>query len=316
MGLYRLEELDSDIHDLAVKLYDMQALQQAAEAVHVLTPVTSLMNPFDSFWFKYETIRSEQGAVVSGNGYPELGTIPERCRTVVGLDPQPYIDAEAVFESAALNMSDLAGAPGNILTNIGNWYGDAAEAFEDYFSGYEPAQARQAELFAVAINACASLHTVILQVNEAVRAMIAAAHLQADQMIQKYKDTQKELDNAAITAVLSVGAAVLGGVAATGATAALTVTGSVAGGGSSLIQATFTLSQKHAELRAINPTEFVDTLAEAVSGIEDVIRSLDDELYAEIDAARSQWNMHQIAVPAPPGGDEVDTESFYHESSA
>ncbi len=45
------------------------------------------------------------------------------------------------------------------------------------------------------------------------------------------------------------------------------------------------------------------------------LRSADDENHAGIDSIRSEWSMREVAMPTPPGADEIDIESFHHESS-
>ncbi|MCC3763582.1 hypothetical protein K3N28_10910 [Glycomyces sp. TRM65418] len=69
------------------------------------------------------------------------------------------------------------------------------------------------------------------------------------------------------------------------------------------------------QLTANNLETLLTSLGERFSEVESAIREADDEICESIDALRSEWSMREIAIPAPPGAEDVDTESFHHASS-
>ncbi|RRR99372.1 hypothetical protein [Glycomyces terrestris] len=310
---YSLEQLDQDLYDLASKLHEMKALEQTIDEFWARVGVQAI--PLVGTWFQliYDEITSGQEGVIISSDAAVLEDLPDRCRRLVGIDSAPFHDAAALFESTAADMVGIEGAPGNILSNIGNWYGDAAEAFEEYFSAYSPAQARQAELFASTINACSSLEAAALQANAAVQSLMAEALKMADQMIAAYKDTQKALEVNLVIGILGIAAAGFGVVAAAGAAAA--IAGAASSGAGSLVSSIYAFSQIDAQLEASDSNTLVSSMSRNLASTETAIMQADEEIYSAIEALRGNWSMREIAIPAPPGSDEVDTESFHHESS-
>jgi hypothetical protein len=110
---------------------------------------------------------------------------------------------------------------------------------------------------------------------------------------------------AIVGAGLSMGAA---------AGAALAITGAASGGVASLASGAYSFSQSEKQLSALNLQDLKDQLHLHLTEIEGPIVEADDEIAESIEALRAQWTMEKIAIPAPPGGDEVDIESFHHES--
>lgn len=311
--LYTLEQLDGDLYDLALKLYDMKALEQAIDEFWASVAVDAI--PLVGPWLNalYDKYRSAQDPVIIGSDAAVLADLPDRCRYLVGIDPVPYQEATVHFEATALDMVGIEGAPGNILGKIGNWYGDAAEAFEEYFAGYSPAQARQAELFAATINASASLEATVRGGQQAVRDLLTQALSLADQMIDKYKGTQKALEVNLAIGVAGIAAAGFGIAAAGGAAAALG--GAVSSGAGSLVSSIYAFNQTYSELSASDSDELVESMSVLLVGIESAVHDADEGIATEIETIRSEWTMREMAIPAPPGADEVNTESFHHESA-
>ncbi len=309
---YPIEKLEQHLYELVVKLHDMKALEQAIDQfwADFALEAIPLVGPY--FAALYEKFSSEQAAVITSGDYPVLGSLPDRCRNVVGIDPTAFSEAQGVFEPLAMDMVGLDGAPGNMLNKIGSWYGDAAEAFEDYFAGYVPAQARQAEIFAAAINSCASLYELSMQSKIAVQELLNQSLELADQMIAMYKETQKALKVNATIVVAGIAAAGFGAAAAAGAAA---LSAAAASGVSALLSSTYAFDQVYAQLAASDSASLVDALDEHLVKIETAITQADDEIAEEIERLRDGWTMSQVTIPAPPGRDEVDIDGFHHESS-
>jgi L-lactate utilization protein LutC len=309
---YPLEELEQHLYELAVKLHDMKALEQAIDQfwAEFALEAIPLVGPY--FAALYEKFSSEQGAVVSSGDYPVLEGLPNRCRNIVGIDPTTFTEAQGIFEPVAMDMVGIEGAPGNMLTKIGSWYGDAAEAFEDYFAGYAPAQARQAELFAATINSCASLEELAVQSKLAVKELLQQSLELADKMITTYKETQKALKINAVIAVVGIAAAGFGAAAAAGAAA---LSSAAAGGVSALLSSTYSFDQVYTQLAASDSASLIDTFNEHLVKVETAITQADDEISGEIERLREGWTMSQVTIPAPPGSDEVGIDGFHHESS-
>lgn len=74
-------------------------------------------------------------------------------------------------------------------------------------------------------------------------------------------------------------------------------------------------SQLTALRKAKDSKDFLNELHKALVYTEKIITDADDEIYENIEMVQSAWSMREIAIPAPPGTDEIDTESFHHESS-
>jgi len=308
---YTLDQLESHLSDLAPKFRELIALEEAVADWNVVTAAVSFTGG-PTFPVYYEIALQKADEAFPGGGLEFLGNLPERARRIVGIDPEPFRSAQATLESVALSMADLEGAPGNVLGKIGNWYGDAAEAFEEYFSGYAPAQARQAELFASAINACMSLDLAVTASNAAVRSQIEGALELAQGLIDGYWAAQAALTVAVGVTVIGLATMGFGLAAATGAAA---IASAVGGGAGALASGVYSVQQSQKEMSAKNLEEFVDTLNKNLTDVELALSTADEDIYTEIDTLRSEWTMRQIEIPAPPGSDEVDTESFHHESA-
>jgi uncharacterized protein YukE len=308
---YTLDQLESDLSDLAPKVRELLALEGAVAEWDVLTAAASLTGG-PSFPIYYEGALRQVDEQFPDGGLDFLGNLPDRCRRVVGIDPEPFRSAQGTLEAIAVDLVDLEGAPGNILGKIGNWYGDAAEAFEEYFSGYAPAQARQAELLASAINACMSLDEMVTAAGKALRSQMKGAIELAQRLIEEYWAAQSALTVA--VGVTVIGLATMGfGLAAAAGAAALA--SAIGGGAGALASGVYSIQQVEKEMSAKNLEEFIDALNTDLVEVEEAVNTADQEIYDAIDALRSEWTMRQIEIPAPPGAGDVDTESFHHESA-
>ncbi|MQM28345.1 hypothetical protein [Glycomyces albidus] len=308
---YTLDQLENDLSELAAKVRELAALEEAVADWDVLTAAASLAGA-PSFPVYYENALGQVDDRYPGGGLDILGVFPDRCRRIAGIEPEPFRVAQAALESIALEMVDLEGAPGNILNKIGNWYGDAAEAFEEYFSGYAPAQARQAELLAAAINACKSLDDTVTQANEALRSQIKGAIELATGLIEAYWESQTTLTVAVAVTVIGLATMGFGLAAAAGAAALLSAIG---GGAGALASGAYSVYQSEKEMSAKNLGEFVNGIDGNLTELETAVNTADEDIFDEIDALRSEWTMSKIAIPAPPGAGEVDSDTFSHESS-
>ncbi|MEU6246534.1 hypothetical protein [Glycomyces sp. NPDC047010] len=306
------EEVDAKLYDLAVKANELQALEAAVAAWNPVAAAAAAVGTGLPFQAYYDAAIESQGGVISSGDYPELRTIPELCRNIFSIDAEQFRGATELLDGVASDMADLQGAPGNVLTKIGNWYGDAAEAFEEYFSGYEGAQARQAELLAAAVNACGSMASIVEVSQESMSSLLTNANDLADKMIQNYWDTQEAMQNTMTLVVLGVIAA---GLSAGAAVGALALVGSIGGGVSALAGGMYSFQVSEVELSAQNLNTLLNDVCTEFSKVESAIRHADDEIYDAIDSLRSGWTMREVAIPAPPGTDEADIESFHHASS-
>lgn len=319
---YTLEALESDLYTLALKMHEIDNLEQTVAQFWTAAAVQAIPFAGTAFWQLYTEIQAQNEASIISADSDRLGQLPDRCRRIVGIDHHQFEGAQRHFEPVALDMVDFQGAPGNVLSNIGNWNGTAAEAFEEYFSGYAPAQARQAELLVAQINACASLMEIVKQAKEAVKALLEGAKKLADDMIEAYKETLKDLTVTLVVGVVTIvaagfgvaaaGAAVAGGAA--GGAAALA--GAIGGGVGSLSSSVYTIEQTYVELEASTGDGVISSVSDLLKTTEDAITNADDEIHADLEVIRSEWSISQIAIPAPPGSDEISGDSFHHESAS
>jgi hypothetical protein len=314
---YTLDILESDLYNLALKMNDIETLEQTVDQFWAAAAVNAIPVPGlgAAFWQLYSEIQAQNQARIISADSELLGSLPDRCRRIVGIDHHQFEVAQAVFEEVALGMVDLYGAPGNILTSIGSWNGTAAEAFETYFTGYEPAQARQAALLAAEINACASLTALVTQAKQAVKDLLAKTLVLADEMITKYKETLKALDVGLAAAVLTIVATGFGVGAATGATAGLAATGAATGGAGSLVSSVYGFDQAYKNIEGQDRESLLDSASFMLGETETAIDTADQEIHDDLEKVRSEWSISQIAIPAPPGSDEISGESFYHDSA-
>lgn len=312
---YTLEALESDLYTLALKMNEIENLEQTVDQFWAAAAVQAIPVAGPVFWQLYSEIQAQNEASIISADSILLGSLPDRFRRIVGIDHHQFIGAQEHFEPVALGMVDLYGAPGNILTNIGSWNGNAAEAFETYFTGYEPAQARQAALLAAEINACASLTNLVVQSKAAVKNLLKVTIGLADEMITTYRETLKALEVGLVAAVFTIVATGFGIGAAAGATAALAATGAAAGGVGSLISSVYGFEQAYAEIKGKDRESLLDSISFTLGEIEVAIDTADQEIHDDLEMIRAEWSISQIAIPAPPGSDEISGDSFYHESA-
>lgn len=306
------DQLEQQLYSLAVKINELQALEAAIDVWSPMASIAASAGTGLSFEAYYDAALTSQGGVISSGEYPELRGIPDFCRNILSIDDGQFSAATELLDGVALDMVDLQGAPGNVLNKIGNWYGDAAESFEEYFSGFSPSQARQAELLSAAVNSCASMEAMATSAKESATSLIKGAADLADEMIKIYWDTQKALQTTVTLGILSLAAA---GMSAGASTGALALAGSVGGGASTLAGSVYSFQVTEAQLEADDLQSLLDGLNDRFREVEVAIRSADDEIYSSIDALRSEWSMREVAVPAPPAADEANTQSFHHEST-
>jgi hypothetical protein len=160
--------------------------------------------------------------------------------------------------------------------------------------------------------ACASLESIATHSKVAVSSLIKNANTLAEGMIKTYWDTQEAMQDTMTIAVVSVVAA---GLSAGAASGAVVVTGSLGGGCASLASAMYSFHLSDKELSVKTRQGLLDGTHQMLVEVESAMTEADDEIYQGIDSLRSEWNMREIAIPAPPGSDEVDIESFHHGSS-
>lgn len=306
------DEIEQQLYYLAVKANELSALEAAIDAWNPIAATAAATGTGLPFQAYYDAAIESQGGVISSGDYPELGGIPDFCRNIFSIDEQQFRGATEILDGVAMDMIDLQGAPGNVLNNIGNWYGDAAEAFEEYFSGYEGSQARQAELLAAAVNACASMEAITIATKESVGSLITGAIELADKMIKTYWDTQEAMQTTMTFAVLGVVAA---GLSAGAAAGALAVVGTIGGGVSALAGSMYSFQVSEDQLTAENLETLLVDLRDKLTEVETALRDADDEIHSGIEALRAAWTIREVAIPAPPGADEADIEGFHHESS-
>jgi hypothetical protein len=312
---YTLEALESDLYTLALKMNEIEKLEQAVEQFWTAAAVQAIPFTGAAFWQLYSEIQAQNDASIISADSELLGTVPDRCRRIVGIDHHQFEAAQEYFESIGFSMVDLHGAPGNILSNIGSWYGSTAEAFETYFTGYEPAQARQAALLAAQVNACASLTALVVQSKAAVKELLTQTLVLADEMISTYEKTMKALEAGLVAVVFTIVAAGFGFAAAAGATAAVAAAGTGVGAVGSLISSAYGFEQAYKEIEGKDRESLLDSASKILVDIEDAVDTADQEIYGDLEMIRGEWNISQIAIPAPPGSDEVSGDSFYHESA-
>lgn len=312
---YTLEALESDLYDLALKMHEIEDLEQAVDQFWTATAVQAIPFAGTAFWQLYSEIQAQNEARIISADSDLLGTLPDRCRRIVGIDHHQFEAAQQYFESVALGMVELQGAPGNILSNIGNWYGSAAEAFETYFAEYQPAQARQAALVAAEINACASLTALVAQSKVAVKNLLVTTSALADEMIATYKKTLKALAVGVTGVALTIVAAGFGFAAAAGATAVVASVGTGVGAAGSLISSAYGFEQAYKDIEGNDRESLLEDASATLEDTEDSITIADQEISSDLEKIRTEWSISQIAIPTPPGSDEVSGDSFYHDSA-
>jgi hypothetical protein len=160
--------------------------------------------------------------------------------------------------------------------------------------------------------ACASLESIATHSKVAVSSLIKNANTLAEGMIKTYWDTQEAMQDTMTIAVVSVVAA---GLSAGAASGAVVVTGSLGGGCASLASAMYSFHLSDKELSVKTRQGLLDGTHQMLVEVESAMTEADDEIYQGIDSLRSEWNMREIAIPAPLGSDEGDIESFHHGSS-
>lgn len=317
---YTLEALESDLYDLALKMHEIDNLEQTIDQFWAAAAVQVIPGG-GAFWQLYTEIQAQNQASIISADSDRLDQIPDRCRRIVGIDHHQFEGAQRHFEPVALDMVDLKGAPGNVMSNIGNWYGDAAEAFEEYFAGYEPSQSRQAAMLVAQINACTSLTEIVKQAKEAVRALLEGAKKLADDLIDAYKESLKDLTVTLAVGVVTIAAAGFGlaaaGIAAAGGAAggATALAGAIGGSVGSLTSSVYSIEQVYVDLEASSGDDLIGSTSDLLKTTEDALATADDEIFADLEVIRSEWTISQIAIPAPPGSDEVSGDSFHHESA-
>jgi hypothetical protein len=309
---YRLDDLESDLYDLALKMHEIDILEKTIDRFWAEAAIQAIPLAGPVFWGLYNEIRAQNEATIISSDSELLGSLPDRCRRIVGIDHHQFKNAQAHFEAVGLDMVDLQGAPGNALSNIGNWYGAAAEAFEAYFEGYEPSQSRQAQLIAAQINGCASLTELVVQSKAAVQSLMENSLALADQMIDAYKNALKALQVTLVVTVVAIAAAGFGFAAAGGAAAVMSTAASGAG---SLVSGTYGFYQTSAQLEAQNLAALSQSVSDVLGMTEEAVSVADDEIFNDLEAIRAEWNIHQFAIPAPPGSDEVSGDTLHHESA-
>jgi hypothetical protein len=292
---YTLEALESDLYTLALKMNEIDTLERTIDQFWAAAAVQAIPFAGQVFWQLYSEIQAQNEAR--------------------DIDHHQFEGAQSHFEAIGFAMVDMYGAPGNILSNIGSWYGTAAEAFETYFTGYEPAQARQAALLAAEINACASLTALVVQSKAAVKKLMEETLGLADEMITAYKETLKALTVGLVAVVFTIVAAGFGIGAAAGATAALGATGAATGGVGSLVSSVYGFEQAYKEIKGQDRESLLDSTSFTLGEIEGAIDTADQEIHDDLEKIRAEWSISQIAIPAPPGSDEISGDSFYHESA-
>jgi hypothetical protein len=312
---YTLEALESDLYTLALKMNEIDTLERTIDQFWAAAAVQAIPFAGQVFWQLYSEIQAQNEARVISADSDLLGSLPDRCRRIVDIDHHQFEGAQSHFEAIGFAMVDMYGAPGNILSNIGSWYGTAAEAFETYFTGYEPAQARQAALLAAEINACASLTALVVQSKAAVKKLMEETVGLADEMITAYKETLKALTVGLVAVVFTIVAAGFGIGAAAGATAALGATGAATGGVGSLVSSVYGFEQAYKEIKGQDRESLLDSTSFTLGEIEGAIDTADQEIHDDLEKIRAEWSISQIAIPAPPGSDEISGDSFYHESA-
>ncbi|WP_026923557.1 hypothetical protein [Glycomyces arizonensis] len=306
------EELEQALYELAVNIHELKALETAIDAWNPLSAAAAAVGTGLPFKAYYEAAMEKEGAVISSEDSPDLGGIPDFCRNVYSIDAEQFSGAAEILDVVALDMVDLEGAPGNVLNKIGDWYGDAAESFEEYFSGYRPAQLRQAEMFAAADNACASLKAMASAAKDSAGNLIDGALTLTAEMIKVYWEQQEAMQDTITIGVLSLVAA---GLSAGASAGALAIAGALGGGVTGLAGSMYSFQLTEKQLTAKNVSSLLRNLGTRFGEVETALREADDEIYAAIDAVRSEWPMRKVAIPVPPGADEINTESFHHESS-
>lgn len=307
---YTLENLADHLGTLNLKIQRMKQLEYVIDNYWKLQAASVITGPA----LAASLLEEAEASITSQSELGYLGDIPERCQFLVGLDPRPFQSAQTTLEEFAADVVELEDDPGNILNKvIGSWYGTAAGEFEDYFSAYENTQLIQAELYVCSVNACSSIFNILTASNASIGPLLAGAIDLADKIISSYEDNLEALTVALVVTVLGVLAGGLGFIAAAGA--AVAAVGAVAGGTSALISGAYQIDQIEAALEAQDADGVIDTLSTALAELETAFHQVDDEVATEIEKVQNDWAAAKIAIPAPPGGDEVNPESFHHESS-
>jgi hypothetical protein len=159
------------------------------------------------------------------------------------------------------------------------------------------------------------LTALVTQAKQAVKDLLAKTLVLADEMITKYKETLKALDVGLAAAVLTIVATGFGVGAATGATAGLAATGAATGGAGSLVSSVYGFDQAYKNIEGQDRESLLDSASFMLGETETAIDTADQEIHDDLEKVRSEWSISQIAIPAPPGSDEISGESFYHDSA-
>lgn len=73
--------------------------------------------------------------------------------------------------------------------------------------------------------------------------------------------------------------------------------------------------QAYEKTEGNNRESLLDSLLNTLSRTEEAVGTADQEIRDDLETIRAEWNTSQIAIPAPPGSDEVSGDSFCHESA-
>lgn len=312
-SVYGLDELMWDLTLLGDKIVTMKAWEETFhkyDQMAAINPVAAkVQTAFD--WLASQF--SEEKAKILGSGQlAQLGDLPDRLSAIVGIPFQPFVGTATGLSPLNFKFTDMTGDPGQILTRlIGQWEGSAAEAFEDYFAAYERSQARQAELFAYLINGCASVGEVLVQCHHSVKELVRVASAVADEINGGYEKELRRRTEAAAAAFAIIATTVITAGVATGAAAVATF----AAGTISLTQNVLSAEMAQRDFIAIDSVSLIDSLSDHTMKIESVLQAMDDELCGAVEAILAEWPITASTIPAPPGSDEIDESTFYHESA-
>lgn len=311
--VYGIDELQWHLTRLGDQVATMKTWEQLFDRLERQVAINPALATLDMMasWIASQ-FDEEKAKILGASQLAQLNDIPERMAAIVGIPFQPFVQTAGSLSSVALKFADMSGDPGEILTRvIGQWEGSAADDFEEYFSAYEPAQLRQAELFANLVNGCTSIGEALIEFQKSVKSLVEAAWKVANEINASYeKELQRRADAVVAAAIIVVTTVITGG-AATGAAAGATY----ASGAISLAHNVVAASAEERQFKATDSETFIESLSDLLSILESSLDLVDSEVYSAIDAVRSEWSLTDSTIPSPPGAGDINEESFRHESA-
>lgn len=262
--------------------------------------------------FNRSTLEFTKEKLKNGNEMGFVQDIYDRCFPYAHLDPDPFRESADSFDAAISSMLDITSNPGNILTDIGNWYGDAAESFEVHLLNFGVAKSKQSEVVINLSNGCNSIYDLIENTQNSIQDLIKGGIEFAEERCVSLENDSSAKDTEEIKRLVFY---ISAGVSASAFTkVAKDVEEQLTG--SSLL--TFASLQFIASEKNINSgsdvNDIPDSIRASLNSIEESFQSGDEDIHNELEKVLSSWSLKELVFPAPAGLSNISSNDFRHES--